>query len=603
MSAAGSCSSWRLPGLAILLWAGWLAPAKADETVHDRLTALAQEIIHTTAASHPMFATTLGIPGHDGELEDRSEASRAAELGRLQKWRERLRRIATSPGAKLSMVDADDARLLQAQLDRALNELQVYQVDRKSYPAAGIELIQAIYTQLHELPVAGRDGATPQQVSAAWRDIVDRLAKTPAFLAAAQRLVTKPGHLYGIVGSRQLAGAPDLFNGALTDAAKNQFGEGSDDFRRFVGARDAALAAIAKTKASIDARVAAWPENFAMGRPAYDRMLRDEKLLPFTADDLVRMGQMELEHGWAEEAWLGSLSGFEHVPFGPRSGGGLAPGGAELLGYYRDRIAELRRFLADRQLITIPDWLGELKIEETPSFLRPVSPGASMNSPRLFSTSTTGYYYITPPDSLQEAAARLDMNEDFDRDRILSTAAHEAIPGHFLQLSIAKRHSDFVRKIQNSSEFAEGWAFYGEEMFVRVGLYGQDLDARLFTARWERVRGARAIVDPMLATGQWDFKRAVQFYSEQTGFTPEASEAAVAGIASAPGYFIAYTAGRAQLEDLLGQYLNKAGERASLRDFHDRLLSYGTTPFAIVAPELLADLDKSADEVRAAANY
>jgi uncharacterized protein (DUF885 family) len=95
----------------------------------------------------------------------------------------------------------------------------------------------------------------------------------------------------------------------------------------------------------------------------------------------------------------------------------------------------------------------------------------------------------------------------------------------------------------------------------------------------------------------------VQFYAEQTGFSAEASEAAVSAIAMAPGYFIAYTAGRAELEDLLGQYLLKAGDRASLRDFHDRLLSYGTTPFAIVAPELLADLDKSADEVRATANY
>jgi hypothetical protein len=44
-------------------------------------------------------------------------------------------------------------------------------------------------------------------------------------------------------------------------------------------------------------------------------------------------------------------------------------------------------------------------------------------------------------------------------------------------------------------------------------------------------------------------------------------------------------------------------ERGSLHDFHDRLLSYGTTPLAIVAQELLADLDKPASEVRAAANY
>ena len=60
-----------------------------------------------------------------------------------------------------------------------------------------------------------------------------------------------------------------------------------------------------------------------------------------------------------------------------------------------------------------------MEVMATPSFLRPVLPGASMNPPRLFSTSTTGFYFITPPTSLDQAAARLDMNQDFDRDRIL----------------------------------------------------------------------------------------------------------------------------------------------------------------------------------------
>jgi len=74
-------------------------------------------------------------------------------------------------------------------------------------------------------------------------------------------------------------------------------------------------------------------------------------------------------------------------------------------------------------------------------------------------------------------------------------------------------------------------------------------------------------------------------------------------MAANPGYVIAYTVGRLQLENLLAEYLLKMGDRASLHDFHDRLLSYGTTPFAIVAAELIADLGKPASEVRAAANY
>jgi uncharacterized protein (DUF885 family) len=140
-------------------------------------------------------------------------------------------------------------------------------------------------------------------------------------------------------------------------------------------------------------------------------------------------------------------------------------------------------------------------------------------------------------------------------------------------------------------------------MFVRLGLYGNDLDGRLYTARWERVRGARATVDPKLATGEWTFAQAADFFAKQTSFSKEASEAAVAGIATNPGYVISYTVGRLQLENLLAEYMLRMGAKGSLHDFHDRLLSYGTVPFEVVAPELLGDLGKSAAEVRAAANY
>jgi uncharacterized protein (DUF885 family) len=279
------------------------------------------------------------------------------------------------------------------------------------------------------------------------------------------------------------------------------------------------------------------------------------------------------------------------------------PGGAALIDYYRKRIAELSNFVTAQDVVTLPDRLGTMQVIETPAFLLPVSPGASMNPPRLFSASDKGYYYITPPRSLAEAAARLDMNQDFDRDRIISTAAHEAIPGHFMQLSIAKRHPDFVRRIQSSGVFAEGWAYYGEEMFVRLGLYGAHLDGPLVTARWERVRGARAVVDIKLACAEWTYDQAVDFFAAETGFTHDQAEAAVAGIALAPGNVIAYSVGRLQIENLLAEYLQRTAGRGSLHDFHDRLLSYGTTPLAIVRAELLADLDKPASEVRAAANY
>jgi Bacterial protein of unknown function (DUF885) len=595
------------PAFTCLLLVGALATlpaaALADTQVHEKLTQLAQDMTYTSARLFPLQATQLGIPGHDGELDTPSEQNRATYVTKLQQWQEQLGEIVPPASTDVLLVDRDDARLLGAQLASNLNGLLVRQTDRKDYAAGANNIVGAIFLQLQFMPVAGRDGKTAADVDRAWADLTSRLAKSSQYIEAAQKLVTEPGHLYGVIGTQELEGAPSFFNGALTDAAKAHYAGHAQALHRFVAARDATLATVAKTRAYIDAHVAQWPENFAMGRQAYDALLRDEQLLPLDSRDVERMAHDELAHGWAEEAWLASESKHENLPFGPQSGGGMAPGGAALIDFYRARIAELGRFVTEHDVVTLPAWLGTINVEETPQFMQPVSPGASMVSPRLFSSETNGYYFITPPTSLTEAAARLDMNQDFDRDRIISTAAHEAIPGHFLQLSIAKRHPDFIRKIQVSGVFAEGWAFYGEEMFVRLGLYGNDLDGRLFTARWERVRGARAIVDPKLASGEWTYDQATEFYARESGFTKEAAAAAVAGIATNPGYFIAYTVGRWQLEQLLATYLQRTGGNGSLHDFHDRLLSYGCTPFAVVGPELIADLGKSGAEVRAAANY
>jgi len=589
-------------GLCAALLLTFALPSAA-ETSHEPLVSLAQDYLYTSARVHPVLATGLGISGHDGELEMRSEAWRAAEITRHQQWLARLDAITAAFAPDTSMVDRDDARLLRAQLMRDLNQLLVYQSDRKDYSAPGNSVVIAVFTQFQHLPVPGRDGATAADQRRAWGEITSRLSLTPAYITAYRSVVTMPCHLFGIVGSKELGGAPEFLKGALSDAARTQLGEHSADYAKFLKARDGALKSIADLKAYIDAHAAEWPENYAMGREAYDRMLKEEQLLPFNANDVARMGEDELAHGWAEEAWLQNLARQSGVALGAPSGGGLAPGGPALIGYYRERIAELSKFVTDTEVVTIPSWLGTMEIVETPSFLQPVSPGASMNPPRLFDRSTSGYYYITPPKSLEEAAARLDMNEDFDRDRILSTAGHEVLPGHFMQLSIARRHPNFIRKIQFSGSFAEGWAFYGEEMFVRLGLYGQRLDGRLMTARWERVRGARAICDPRLATGEWSYAQAADFFARETGFTREQAEASVAMIAENPGYVIAYTVGRQQIELLLAEYLRRTQGRGTLRDFHDRLLSYGTTPLAIVGPELLADLDKPASVVRAAANY
>ena len=228
-------------GLSAALPLIFALPAVAETS---QLVSLAQDYMYTTARIHPILATELGIPGHDGELEMRSEAWRAADVTRHQQWLARLDAITAGFTPDTSMVDRDDAQLLRAKLTRDIDRLLVYQSDRKDYSAPGNRVVNAVFTQFQHLPVPGRDGATAADQRRAWGDITRRLSLTPAYITAYRSLVTMPCHLFGIVGSKELAGAPEFLNGALSDAARTQLGERSGDYAKFLKARDGALKSI-----------------------------------------------------------------------------------------------------------------------------------------------------------------------------------------------------------------------------------------------------------------------------------------------------------------------------------------------------------------------
>ncbi|MBD5635776.1 MAG: DUF885 family protein, partial [Candidatus Eremiobacteraeota bacterium] len=267
--------------------------AVPDET-SARLQRLARSITFDWAKEHPLAATALGIAGEDGRLDTPSPAENARDLATIRRWETQLAAI---PLANATLVDNDDAKLLQAQLVSEERAYTVYKTYEKDYSAPSQAIVGAIFTQFQHLPRPGTAGATPADLARAWRDIVARLSAAPQYISAGERLVTSPGHLFNTVGADQLAGVPDFMNGALTTAAKAQLAP--DAFGRFGAARDATLASIAAAKTFIDAHVAAWPENYAMGRAAYDAMLRDEQLLPFETRDVERMANDELAHGWA----------------------------------------------------------------------------------------------------------------------------------------------------------------------------------------------------------------------------------------------------------------------------------------------------------------
>ncbi len=545
------------------------------------IAAVQMQTLNDFLAASPEVATFLGDYSHDADWSDPTPAGIAHFKQLIGNYQQRVDAIDMS-GATLH--DRNDVKLMRAFI--VTQRRQIADQEKGKDPSGpALTVMGVVFTMmLHK---------DEQDSAVWWNNLISRLEKAPAWMAAQRPLITHPGRLQAEVGLQQLAMAPALFSGILTPMAAQL---PAAQQARFAKARDATVAAMTEWMSWMKANAASWPINYAMGAQAYNAVLRDEQLLPYTSDQIAAIGRATLNAAIAQEQRIKAEAKAKGVNLSnpvqaAANGGGMTPTTkAAQFAFFQAQLDALRDFINRKRIVTIPSYVGRMNIVETPPFLQPILPGPSMNPPPILSKQVNGVYFVPPPNpQMAKAAAAGAIFEDFDRDRVLMTSGHEGFPGHFLQFSIAKHNEDPVRRFSFDGVFAEGWAFYEEALLERDGLYGHDLDGRYAVAQFERLRGARAIVDPMLATGRWSFDQAVKWFGENAGVDAATARGEVSRFALGPGQAYDYAVGKTQIEELLRAYKAKKGAAFDLQGFHDDLLSHGTVPVSIIASEMLAE--------------
>jgi uncharacterized protein (DUF885 family) len=561
---------------ALILLAPLHAPAQSSP-----IAALQMQTLNDFLTAFPEVGTFLGDYTRDADWSDPGQAGIARTKALIDTFEQKVNAIDMT-GATLQ--DRNDIVLMRAFIVGQRRQLADAEAG-KDPSGPPLTVLGAIFTMiLHK---------DEQDPSVWWNNVISRLEKAPAWMAAQRPLITHPGKLQAEVAIKQLAQAPALFNYILTPMAAQL---PADQKARFEKARDATAASMTEWSKWMSDNAASWPINYAMGADAYNAMLKNEQLLPYDADQIAAIGQKTLDAAIAAEKQIKAQAKAKGVNLSnpaqaAANGGGMTPTTKDAqFAFFQAQLDTLRSFIAAKRIVTIPAYVGRMKIVETPPFLQPILPGPSMNPPPILSKQVDGVYFVPPPNpQMAKAAASGAIFEDFDRDRVLMTSGHEGFPGHFLQFSIAKHNDDPVRRFGFDGVFAEGWAFYEEALLQRDGLYGNDLDGRYAVAQFERLRGARAIVDTKLAAGAWSFDQAVKWFTANAGVDADTAQGEVSRFATGPGQAYDYAVGKTQIEALLVEYKKKKGSAFNLQAFHDDLLSHGTVPVSIVASEMLAE--------------
>ena len=143
----------------------------------------------------------------------------------------------------------------------------------------------------------------------------------------------------------------------------------------------------------------------------------------------------------------------------------------QLLQAFRNTFNGLISFIQEKHIIEIPSDVRPI-MEETPPFMHATT-FASMDTPGPFEkVAREAYFNVTVPDTHDPPKQVDEEMAMFNVGTIVSTATHEAYPGHYVQFLWIAHAPTRVRKILGASSNVEGWAHYCEQMMLDEG-YGQ----------------------------------------------------------------------------------------------------------------------------------
>jgi hypothetical protein len=242
----------------------------------------------------------------------------------------------------------------------------------------------------------------------------------------------------------------------------------------------------------------------------------------------------------------------------------------------RELAEEALRFLDDRALVTVPQLCRESWRMDM------MTPERQKVNPYFTGGEVISVSFPTDDMDLEEKVMSMRGN---NRHFCRATVHHELIPGHHLQLFMAKRYRAY-RSPFRTAFFVEGWPLYWEMLLWDLG-FAKSAEDRLGMLFWRTHRCARIVFSLSFHLGTMTADQAIDFLVEKVGHerrnaVAEVRRSLIGGYE--PLYQAAYMLGGLQIRALREEMVVSGA--MTERDFHDALLRVGSIPVELIRAEL-----------------
>ena len=283
-----------------------------------------------------------------------------------------------------------------------------------------------------------------------------------------------------------------------------------------------------------------------VGAKRYEWYMRHVRMVPYTIPQMLTLAEREHSRLMADLALTRHRNRALPQPT-------LSRTKAEQDAKIAETDRAIRDFLKTQEIVTVPAHIGDLG-SNTPFIVRPKGP------------------------NFWEQIQFRDPIPDH---------LHAVIPGHRFDAELAKLDQRPIRGQFADGVRLEGWATYLEEALMRAGAV-RSARAEESIQLFGVFRAARVAADIHMQQNRWKVADAVEYMRRMTPLLDEdvARVDAEIYLRRAPGYGVAYSIGKLQVDELLAERTMQLGSEFVLKDFHDQFLAAGRLPIALIRYEM-----------------
>ena len=396
------------------------------------------------------------------------------------------------------------------------------------------------------------------------REILTRIENIPSILQQGLENLENPPAPFVSVGVQNLDGIRERLHkmaGALVASTNLK----PDELN---AATDRAAEALGKFQQQLKDKLPKLPQQTALGRDAYIWFLRNVALMPFTPEELLAMGRQEWNRAVAFEAYEKNRN--KDVP--PLK---IATDTNTWIKDAAEKELQIRKFLEERGILTVPKWVQHYTLRPTPEYLRALEFTEHDDFTSASRLNENCIRYVPEP---SEKLGYFWRATAMDPRPI---TVHEGIPGHYFQLCLSWKNEDPIRRHYYDSGANEGIGFYAEEMMLQAGLFDDSPHTREIIYNFMRLRALRVEVDVKLALGEFTLEQAAKYLQEKVPMDEQTARQEAIAFSTSPGGAMTYQIGKLQILKFLADARMQEGDNFNLRAFHDFVWKNGNIPIAL----------------------